>query len=263
MGALDAVVTGAISVVVLMAVLWVYQQWKREANIVDVGWTVCVGALSLWFAFVGSGDPTRRLLLALIAGTWSVRLATYLFMTRVRREGEDGRYVALRQSWGAQASWRFFIFFELQAALAIILTIPMALVAYSPVTPVEPWALVAALALSIVSVVGESIADGQLHRFRQDPAHRGVTCRAGLWRYSRHPNYFFEWLHWWVYVALGASAPFGYLTLIGPILMYYLIVYVTGVPPTEARALESRGDDYRRYQQTTNALIPWFPREEK
>jgi steroid 5-alpha reductase family enzyme len=118
----------------------------------------------------------------------------------------------------------------------------------------------AALFIGALAVVGESIADGQLARFRADPANRGRTCREGLWRYSRHPNYFFEWIHWWAYVPLAASSAWWPATLAGPALMLFFILYVTGIPPTEERALLSRGDDYREYQRTTSAFFPWFPR---
>ncbi len=95
------------------------------------------------------------------------------------------------------------------------------------------------------------------------PENRGKTCRAGWWRYSRHPNYFFEWLHWWTYVVLAAGAPYWWVTLGAPATMLYFLLFVTGIPPTEAQALASRGDDYRRYQQTTSVFIPWFPKKER
>ena len=87
------------------------------------------------------------------------------------------------------------------------------------------------------------------------------TCREGWWRYSRHPNYFFEWLHWWSYVALAVGASYWWLTLLSPAVMLYFLVCVTGIPPTEAQALASRGEDYRQYQRTTSVFIPWFPKE--
>ena len=111
-----------------------------------------------------------------------------------------------------------------------------------------------------ISVLGESIADAQLARFRSNPANRGKTCRIGLWNYSRHPNYFFEWLHWWSYVAIAWSAPYGWTTLLAPALMWFFLFKVTGIPATEAQAVISRGDDYKLYQQTTSVFVPWFPK---
>jgi steroid 5-alpha reductase family enzyme len=104
------------------------------------------------------------------------------------------------------------------------------------------------------------LADRQLTRFRADPANKRKTCRRGLWRYSRHPNYFFEWLLWTSYVPLSWGSPIFALSLLGPGLLFLFLTRVSGIPPTEAQALASRGDDYRAYQRTTSAFFPWFPR---
>jgi steroid 5-alpha reductase family enzyme len=132
-------------------------------------------------------------------------------------------------------------------------------VARNPVAGVTPW-LVGGVAVWLLSVVGEGIADRQLARFRENPANKGKTCRDGLWRYSRHPNYFFEWLHWFAYVLLAVGSPWFWLSAAGPVVMYLFLRYVSGIPYTEAQALRSRGEDYRRYQQTTPMLFPWFPK---
>ena len=110
--------------------------------------------------------------------------------------------------------------------------------------------------------MGETIADRQLVTFKKDPGSRGKTCRAGLWHYSRHPNYFFEWILWCGFGVLGLAGPWGWAGLAAPALMLYTIVFVTGIPPTEAQALVSRGEDYRAYQRTTSPFVPWPPRED-
>ena len=107
---------------------------------------------------------------------------------------------------------------------------------------------------------GEGVADAQLERFRSDPAQRGKTCRSGWWRYSRHPNYFFEWIIWLAFVPMAWGSPRFAASLAGPALMFLFLTRVSGVPPAEAQALRSRGDDYRDYQRTTSAFFPWFPR---
>ncbi|MGH8164637.1 MAG: DUF1295 domain-containing protein, partial [Rhodanobacteraceae bacterium] len=111
-----------------------------------------------------------------------------------------------------------------------------------------------------LSVFGETIADRQLARFRANPANDGKTCREGLWRYSRHPNYFFEWLHWFAYVALAIGSPLWWLALAGPVVMFVFLRFISGIPYTEAQALRTRGDDYRAYQHDTSMLFPWFPK---
>ena len=119
------------------------------------------------------------------------------------------------------------------------------------------------LATWLASVGGEALADRQLARFRADPRHRGKTCRAGLWRYSRHPNYFFEWLHWFAYVLLAVGSPIAWLAWSGPVVMYVFLRWISGIPWTEQQALRSRGEDYARYQRSTPMLIPWFPKEDR
>jgi len=154
---------------------------------------------------------------------------------------------------------RLFVFFQVQALVDVVLAVPFLVAMRKVGTPFDALD-VAGVAVWVVAVVGESVADRQLARFRADPANRGRTCRAGLWRFSRHPNYFFEWVHWWAYVVLALGAPFWWLTLVAPALMLYFLLKVTGIPATEAQALASRGDDYRDYQRTTSAFVPWFPK---
>jgi steroid 5-alpha reductase family enzyme len=122
------------------------------------------------------------------------------------------------------------------------------------------WWAYCGVALWLVAVVGESVADRELAAHRADPSRRGATCRSGLWRYSRHPNYFFEWLHWWTYVIIAAGAPWWWVALAGPAVMTFFLFKVTGIPATEAQALATRGDDYRDYQRTTSVFVPWFPK---
>ncbi len=243
----------------VMVVLYFVQRRTRDAGVVDVGWSGGVGALAVFYALLADGEPSRRTLLAVLAGLWSARLAVYLLKDRVLAGDEDGRYQMLRERWGARAQRNLFLFFQVQALWAVLFSIPFLPVAYSR-QPTFAWGDAIAVVLWFVAVAGESIADRQLARFRADPSHRGKTCRVGLWRYSRHPNYFFEWLHWFAYVFLAWGAPYGRLTLAGPVVMLLFLYKVTGIPYTEKRALRSRGEEYRRYQETTSAFVPWFPK---
>ena len=121
------------------------------------------------------------------------------------------------------------------------------------------WADAAGALLWLVAIAGEALADMQLARFRRDPARAGQGCRQGLWRYSRHPNYFFEWLHWWAYVLLGLGSPWWWVTVAGVVVMYVFLTRVTGIPYTEQQALRTRGEAYRRYQETTSVFFPLIP----
>lgn len=254
------VLQGWLILAVIMAVLWVYQLWKEEADIVDVGWTAGLGLLAIYYALSTDGLFARRILVAALVITWSYRLASYLFRSRVLASGEDGRYAALREKWGAKAQRNFFFFFQVQAVAANVFSLPFLVLMLNQEARFSIWEMLAML-LWAVAIAGETLADRQLRVFRENPDNLGVTCREGLWKYSRHPNYFFEWLHWWTYVLMGIGVSYGWLTLIGPALMLYLFLKVTGIPPTEARALKTRGEDYRDYQRSTSAFFPWFPKK--
>ncbi|MFZ0430789.1 MAG: DUF1295 domain-containing protein [Acidobacteriota bacterium] len=256
---LGQLVAGTIGVLALMLVVWLVQLRTRDAGLVDVAWSASVGMMAIFAAWTSDGDAARRALLGLLAGLWSLRLAVYLLRNRVIGHAEDARYRELRERWGRAAGKNMLVFFLFQGVLVMVLGLPFLVVAHSP-SPGPTTFDLTGLALGLAAVFGESLADRQLARFRSEPANRGRTCRVGLWKYSRHPNYFFEWLHWWAYVLLGLSSPWWAVTLVGPVLMLFLLFKVTGIPATEQRALISRGEDYRHYQETTSPFIPWFPR---
>ena len=243
---------------VLMTLGWLWQKARSNAGIVDVLWAAGVGGSAVLLAITGSGAPATRVALGLFGGVWGGRLALHLWR-RVRAEPEDGRYKYLREHWDGN-QLKFFAFFQGQAFLIVLFALPFVAVARNPTA--SWWWLAAGVAIWLISVMGESIADAQLARFRNDPSNQGKTCRDGLWRYSRHPNYFFEWVHWFAYVCLAVGSPIAWLAWAGPVVMVVFLRWVSGVPFTEKQALRSRGEDYRQYQRTTSMLIPWFPRKD-
>ena len=247
----------AAAMALLMAAGWRWQRRHRNAGIVDVLWAGGLAFAALLAGATGSGSPTARLAAAVLGGSWSCRLAWHLWR-RVRKEPEDGRYRHLRAHWQGHQG-KFFLFFQAQALLVLLFALPFVAVAAAPADGFSPW-FAGGVALWVAGVLGESVADRQLARFRADPRHRGKTCREGLWRYSRHPNYFFEWLHWFAYPALAAGSPWAWAAWLGPVVMYVFLRWFSGVPFTEAQALRTRGEDYRDYQRRTPMLIPWFPR---
>lgn len=243
----------------LMAALWLWHRRLRNVGVVDVGWTTSVGAAAVLYAVVGPGDRTRRWLIAGMVVVWSARLSTYLLRDRVFGAPEDPRYAELRRAGSLAAAGSFFYFFQAQALLAVLFSVPALVAAFNPEPRLSAFE-VAGLTLWCVALVGEATADRQLARCKARPESRGKTCRDGLWRYSRHPNYFFEWLVWVGGALFALGSPHGWIALACPALMLYLIFRVTGIPATEAQALRTKGDDYRRYQRTTSAFVPWFPR---
>ncbi len=241
----------------VFALLWLRQRRTRNATSVDAAWAGTIGVLALAGALVLDGPPLRRALAGGLGALWAFRLMLHLLTDRVLREtDEDGRYRALRAKWGDRADSRFFLFYQAQALVAAVFALPiLASMHGGPPGPADG----AAALLWLIAVGGESLADRQLARFRADPATRGLVCTTGFWRYSRHPNYFFEWLHWFVYVIIGRGAP---LTWIGPVLMLLFLYRISGIPYAEAQSLASRGEAYRAYQRSTSAFFPWFPRKE-
>jgi steroid 5-alpha reductase family enzyme len=252
------ILIGGAGMSAVMGLLWLLQKRTGDAGIVDVAWGMGVGLLSLFFAW-GSveGDMTRRIIVAALALLWSLRLSGYI-LYRVLTMPEDGRYQTPKEKWGTAAQGKLFWFYQLQAVGSLLFALPMLLAARST----APLGFLDYLGIAIwfAAISGELIADQQLSRFRSDPHQTGQVCQHGLWHYSRHPNYFFEWLHWWAYVCLAIQAPWGWLTILGPLLMLHFILNVTGIPPTEAQAIKSRGEAYREYQRTTSAFFPWPPK---
>jgi steroid 5-alpha reductase family enzyme len=259
MSTVQLVVFGWFAISLMMIILCFVQRRTADAGIVDVGWAAGIGALAIFYALAGPGLLERRLMIGGMAAFWSFRLATYLLKDRVLAGEEDGRYQALREKWGRSFNSRIYWFFQAQGLLSVLFSLPL-LVAMS--SPREQLGLIDGVALLIwlVAVGGESLADRQLAAFRAESSNRGRTCRTGLWKVSRHPNYFFEWLHWWSYAVAAVGATWWWLALAAPMIMLFFILFVTGIPPTEARALRSRGEDYRDYQRTTSAFLPWFPK---
>ena len=239
---------------------WWWQRTRANAGIVDVVWSFGVGGAAVLVALTGSGAVLPRVLLAVLGGAWGLRLGLHLWH-RVRGEPEDGRYAQLRQRWGNdQRMW--FAMFQFQALLIALFALPFLAVAANPRGDWNAW-FIAGIAMWLACVAGEAVADAQLARFRSNPSNKGRTCREGMWRYSRHPNYFFEWLHWLAYVLLAIGSPISLLAWTGPLVMYVFLRWVSGIPWTEAQALRTRGENYARYQRSTPMLFPWFPKPDK
>ena len=241
---------------------WLWQIRSKNAGIADVIWAYGVGAASVFYAAQGPGIILYRATVGVIAGVWFARLGTHILLRLIREKHEDGRYRAIRERYGKRINVFHFFFFLAQAIAAWLFALPMWIISHNatPLTSIQFTLLLIAPIVVLIAFAGEWIADRQLEQFRANPANDGKTCRAGLWRYSRHPNYFFEWLHWFVYPLLAFGASYGTYIWLAPLLMFFFLYFFTGIPYTERQALRSRGEDYRSYQRTTSAFIPWRPK---
>lgn len=252
--------TGAAAVAALMLILWLIHLPMKNAAIVDPGWAGGLATLAVLYAASGHGYPVRAWLMASMASVWGLRLALYLVLTRVIGHPEEGRYQELRRQWKTNIPLKFLAFFEFQALLCVLLSGPFLFVAINPAPALSPLEY-AGVGLWLIAICGEIAADNELRRFKANPANRGKLCNIGLWNYSRHPNYFFESLIWFAWALFALASPWGWIGLLSPALILYFLLKVTGIPATEAQALRSKGDLYRRYQQSTSMFIPWFPKK--
>ncbi len=256
--ALLMLVLGAVLASAAMTGLWLVQLRTRDAGHVDVGWAIGIACLAVVYALLADGSAAHRVLAAVLATVWGWRLGLYLLFDRVLGKEEDGRYRALRAKWGARADRNFFVFFQFQAFFVVFFSVPFLLISLDPdpgLGAVE-WVGTAVWA---VGNGGAITADRQLARWRSNPVNRGHTARAGLWSWSRHPNYFFEWLAWCGVAGVATAAPWGWIAWSVPVVLLVLLFRVTGIPVTEAQALRSR-TDYADYQRTTSVFVPLPPR---
>jgi steroid 5-alpha reductase family enzyme len=230
-------------------------------GIVDIAWSYAFGAVATYYALYGPGWPVRRALIAALAVAWSLRLGTHLAIRVISHHPkEDGRYEQLRRDWAGNFASKMFGFFQLQAVSVLLLAAAFFLVCRNPEFGLHPLEI-GGVMLWALAISGEAVADAQLAGFKRKPANKGKACDVGLWHYSRHPNYFFEWLIWVAYFVIALASPCGWVAIIGPASILYLLLRVTGIPMTEEQSIRSRGDAYRRYQQTTSAFVPWFPKK--
>ena len=228
--------------------------------IVDTIWTAGLGLSALVYHTVAGLESVRSWAVLLVIFLWSFRLSFHLFRDRVFTGHEDPRYKALAEHWGEKSVRNFYFLFLAQIIFIALFLFPVSIAMQNP-HAVWTWTDTLAVLIGISAMLGEWIADRQLAAFRANPKNKGGVCKDRLWRYSRHPNYFFEWLHWFAYLAFAVGSSSVGFALVGPIAMFIFLRFLTGVPYAEMSSLKSRGEAYRQYQSSTNAFFPWIPRD--
>lgn len=251
-------VVGAVLASTVMAALWVVQARIGDASHVDVAWAVLISSAAILYTLLADGDAGYRVLAAVLAAVWGFRLGAYLLFDRVLGKEEDGRYGSLRAKWGARANRNFFWLFQLQAVFVVFFSLPFAFVALEPKSGFDTLVWLG-IAVWAVGNAGTIASDRQLARWRANPANSGKTAHDGLWSWSRHPNYFFEWINWCGIALVATATPQGWIAWLVPSGLLVLLFRVTGIPATEAQALRSRAD-YADYQRTTSVFVPLPPR---
>ena len=248
----------ALAVIAALAIAtWLVSVVKKDASIVDSLWSILFLAPATVYVFVEPGPSERALLMWALVAVWALRLAVYI-TARNWGEEEDRRYQAIRRRNGPNFALKsLYLVFLFQGVLASVVSLPLLAIARGS----APFGLLDYVGAGIVifGVLFESIGDWQLSRFKANPSNAGKVMDTGLWRYTRHPNYFGECCVWWGFYALALSAG-GWWTVIGPAIMTVMLLKVSGVALLE-KDIAKRRPEYQRYIQQTNAFIPGPPRK--
>jgi len=244
-----------------MFFVWLWSYRIGNAGVVDIFWSYNFPVIAIILLLLAPGFETRKLLIAAMVIIAGGRLGTYLLIrvTKHLRQ-EEPRYAQIRKEWGKKAEVKMAFFFQMQALSNILLAVPFFIIAINTAPQLSPFEY-AGTAVWAISVIGEATADGQLAAFKRVPTNKGKVCDVGLWGYSRHPNYFFEWLMWVSYFVFALGSPYGYIAITSPAIILYLLLKVTGIPMTEEQSIRSRGDAFREYQKSVSVFLPWFPKK--
>ncbi len=255
-----AIVALSVCLSAAMAIAWLVQHKTGNTGWIDTVWTFGLGAIGIGAALLPNGWDTsaRGWLVATLLLTWALRLGFHI-AHRSSSIGTDPRYEKLRADWGDDANSRMFVLLQQQALVSIPLAVTVYLAAHNPDAL---WRTLDAIAVSlfVVAAGGEALADRQLRQFRDSNPPRQAVCDRGLWSWSRHPNYFFQWLMWVAFALLAVGSwAWGWLALCGPVVMYWLLTQISGIPPLEEHMLRTRKSAFEAYQKRTSQFFPLPP----
>lgn len=261
-GLLPLLLGNLLLIVVAMSGLWLVALRVRDVSFIDAVWPMAMLLMALATWARTDGEPTRTLLLLVLVAIWALRLGTHLFL-RWRAHGADARYLALLERVKAARGWSFgrialLMVFLPQAVLAWLTSLPVQLGQAADAPPVG-WIGWAGAALAAVGIVFETVGDAQLTAFRKDPANRGRVLDTGLWRYTRHPNYFGDACVWWGLYLIAAETGPGLWAVFGPLFLTWTLTRWSGIGITEKAIRQSR-PGYADYVRRTSAFVPWPPK---
>ncbi|HCM41940.1 MAG TPA: hypothetical protein DIS66_01305 [Candidatus Omnitrophica bacterium] len=259
MGVMALAWVGFALIQALVFFVWKAAYRVQKTSIVDIFWSLFVLAAALVYFFLSEVKTVLGLICLGLMFLWALRLSFHIYW-RSREHGEDPRYRALRDKWGGEEKKKMLIFYFQQGTVAWVFSIPFLILFLNPNGKLDFW-MIAGILLWCFAFVGETLSDYQLYQFKKNTDNRGKVCRTGFWNYSRHPNYFFEWLNWVAFSWIALPAENGWIALICPVLIYYFLNKVSGIPLAEKQALQSRSAEYAEYQSVTSAFFPWFPKK--
>jgi steroid 5-alpha reductase family enzyme len=254
-------VTNLAAILVFMTLVWLLSLLKKDAGIVDIFWGLGFICLA-WVSFLTApGWEDRKILLLLLVNVWGLRLATHIFF-RGQGRGEDQRYANWREQHSPGfAWWSFRYVFMLQGAIAWVVCLGFQIGMYAQEPAAFGWLTLAGLTVWLFGFFWESVGDFQLLQFMKNPENKGKVLNYGLWRYTRHPNYFGETVMWWGIFLIVLPTNYGWVTIVSPILLTFLILKVSGVTMLEKNQKEAK-PKYADYIRQTSAFIPMPPKKE-
>jgi steroid 5-alpha reductase family enzyme len=240
---------------IYMNTLFLIAQIKKDNSIVDVGWGIGFIIIALISFIINLPYTSLKIIITTMIVLWGIRLSLRIYL-RNKGKAEDPRYAQWRKKWGKWVILRsYFQIYMLQGLIMLIIAYPMIVINTAHQTPFNGITIIGII-IWLTGFTFESIADYQLDAFLADPLNKGKICKVGLWKYSRHPNYFGESLIWWGLCIIATTIPHGWTTIISPLLITYLLLYVSGVPLTEK--MFDGNEAYEQYKKTTNSFFPWF-----
>jgi steroid 5-alpha reductase family enzyme len=244
-----------ISVILYMSAWFLYALRIKNNSVADIAWGLGFILVALETLIATGLYLPQQILATTLVIIWGTRLSSHIYM-RNHNKPEDARYAAWRQQWGQHVVLRSYLqVFMLQGFILLLISAPIILINTSLTGTITLYTIIGTL-VWITGFVFESVADYQLKQFLSDATNRGKIMKSGLWRYSRHPNYFGETLMWWGIFIIALCLPYGFFTIIGPLTITYLLLYVSGVPLLESKLKDN--PEFQQYMRETSVFIPWF-----
>lgn len=247
-------------ILILVTLLWIWSVFIKNVSIVDIFWGLGFVVVNTFYVFMSGELNARKIVILTLVCIWGFRLAIYLAIRNIGK-GEDFRYQEFRQNYGPKRYWWFSYFqtFLLQGILIMIISLPLLGINYNNSNGNLQILDYLGIIIWLIGFTFETVGDFQLSNFKRDSKNKGKILHTGLWKYTRHPNYFGDSAVWWAYGIFSIAAG-SYWQAIGAVIMTLLILKISGVSLLE-KTLKETKPQYKEYIQKTSSFIPWFPKK--
>ncbi len=251
---------GFLLLISLLTILWIVSVLIKDASIVDIFWGMTFVVTNIYYFIATNDFYTRKIILLVLVTLWGLRLSIFLAFRNIGK-GEDYRYQEFRKKYGPERYWwvSFFQVFLLQGILSIVISLTLLGVNFNTQNNDLSWLDFLAIFIWLIGIVFEAGGDYQMTKFKKNPENKGKVLNTGFWKYTRHPNYFGDAAVWWAYAIFSIAAG-SYWTVVGSIIMTFLLLKVSGVALLE-KSLKAGKPEYHEYIKKTNSFLPWFPKK--